>query len=67
MVDRFLPISLPPFDPLHWHNSWINFQRHVTLDTVPNNLDLMAGGGKLADKAVNLAGQADLVQFFPAP
>jgi hypothetical protein len=39
--------------------------QYISLDTVPNNLDLMAGG-KLADMAVNLAGGADLIQFFPA-
>ena len=39
--------------------------QYIRLDTVPNNLDLMAGC-KLAEMAVNLAGGADLIQFFPA-
>jgi hypothetical protein len=42
------------------------FRGHVTLDTVLNNVDLMAGC-KLADMGVDLARHADLVQFFPAP
>jgi len=42
------------------------FRGHAALDTVPNNLDLMAGR-KLAAMAVNLAGRADSLQFFPAP
>lgn len=37
----------------------------LSLDTVPDNLDLM-GGCKLAEMAANLAGGADPPQFFPA-
>jgi len=65
-VNPFLLISLPPATHYSDITRGSFFRGQVTLDTVPNNSDLMAGC-KFADTAVNLAGRVDPLQFFPAP